>query len=276
MSVGNEANKQMLFDLLKSIGTENKLVINEQELYNFVNKRCDYFHVNRFEFDFGNDLNAINKKIIEQGYNLIMGNQPKKTSQNTHQVKQMSKREMFDVGLANQEEQFKKMINPKQPKKIDFADGSEDFPIQNMERVMNQTLADRERELETITQKYSSNDKQKAQKWLNMEGDTPKIKIEQSSNIRLNNTITDLALLPKQQRDKIEKRVTFEVEDKRDNTLDDLFSKLKQKTPVSNDDIINKLETIISNQEKILKMFSTIKGEKGDTGANGMPGGILH
>ena len=269
MSVGNESNKQMLFDLLKSIGTDNKLVINEQELYNFVNKRCDYFHVNRFEFDFGNDLNAINKKIIEQGYNLIMGNQPKKTSQNTPQVKQMSKREMFDVGLANQEAQFKKMINPKQPKKIDFADGSEDFPIQNMERVMNQTLADRERELETIKQKYSSNDKQKAQKWLNMEGDTPKIKIEQSSNIRLNNTINV----------KPEKRVTFEVEDKVDNTLTDLFSKLKQKTPVSNDDIINKLETIISNQEKILKMFSTMKGEKGekgDTGATGMPGVILH
>ena len=100
MSVVNESNKQMLFDLLKSIGTDNKLVINEQELYNFVDKRCDYFHVNRFEFDFGNDLNAINKKIIEQGYNLIMGNQPKKTSQNTPQVKQMSKREMFDVGFC--------------------------------------------------------------------------------------------------------------------------------------------------------------------------------
>ena len=37
----------------------------------------------------------------------------------------------------NKEEQFKKMINPKKPKEIDFSDGSEDFPIQNLDQIMN-------------------------------------------------------------------------------------------------------------------------------------------
>ena len=266
MSVVSQSNQQMLFELLKSIGTDNQLQINEAALEQFIIQKCAYFHTNRFELDIGNNLNELNKKIVEQGYNFIMSNQPRQKV-TPKQAPQMSKREMFDVGLANQEAHLKKMINPKKPKKIDFSDGSEDFPIQNMERVMNQTLADRQRELESITQKYSVNDKQKAEKWLNMNENTPKIKIEQSSNIKLNNTID---VQP-------QKRVTFNVqESKPSNTLSNLFSKLKQKKPVSNDDIINKLDTIISNQEKIMKMFSTIKGEKGDVGATGMPGGILH
>tara|TARA_B100001250_G_C19641616_1_gene718541 strand:- start:5 stop:835 length:831 start_codon:yes stop_codon:yes gene_type:complete len=276
MSVVSQSNQQMLFELLKSISTDNQLQINERALEQFITQKCAYFHTNRFELDIGSNLNELNKKIVEQGYNFIMSNQPRQKV-TPKQSPQMSKREMFDVGLANQEAHLKKMINPKKPKKIDFSDGSEDFPIQNMERVMNQTLADRQRELDSITQKYSNNDKQKAEKWLNMNENTPKIKIERTTNIKLDNTITDLALLPKQQRDKIERRVTFDIqESKPPNALSSLFSKLKQKKPVSNDDIINKLDTIISNQEKIMKMFSTIKGEKGDVGATGMPGGILH
>ena len=161
-----------------------------------------------------------------------MSNQPRKNVA-PKQTPQMSKREMFDVGLANQEAHLKKMINPKKPKKIDFSDGSEDFPIQNMERVMNQTLEDRQRELESITQKYSNNDKQKAEKWLNMGETTPKIKIERTTNIKLDNTITDLALLPKQQRDKIERRVKFDIQESSPpSSLSNLFSKLKQKKPV--------------------------------------------
>ena len=266
MSVVSQSNQQMLFELLKSISTDNQLQINERALEQFITQKCAYFHTNRFELDIGSNLNELNKKIVEQGYNFIMSNQPRQKV-TPKQSPQMSKREMFDVGLANQEAHLKKMINPKKPKKIDFSDGSEDFPIQNMERVMNQTLADRQRELDSITQKYSNNDKQKAEKWLNMNENTPKIKIERTSNIKLDNTINV----------KPDKRVTFDIQESNPpNALSNLFSKLKQKKPVSNDDIINKLDTIISNQEKIIKMFSTIKGEKGDTGATGMPGGILH
>jgi hypothetical protein len=249
MSVVSQSNKQMLFDLLKSIGNDNNFVIDDNQLMNFITQKCGYFHANRFEFDFGNDLNEINKKIVEQGYNLIMSNQPRKAPQKTQtQQPQLSKREMFDAGLASQEEQFKKMINPKKPKEIDFSDGSEDFPMQNLDQIMNQTLADRQRELETITQKYSNSDKQKAQQWLNREEDTPRIKIEKSSNLKLDNTISI---------SNTDKRVRFEVNEKPKKGLNNLFSKLKQKTP--NSDIINKLDTIISNQEKILELLTSKK-----------------
>ena len=247
MSIVSQSNKQMLFDLLKSIGNDNNLVINDNTLMTFINQKCTYFHTNRFEFEFGTDLNEINKKIVEQGYNLIMSNQPRRGVKQQSQEPQLSRREMFDVGLANQEAQFKKMINPKKPKEIDFADGGEDFPIQNLDQIMNKTLADRQRELESITQKYSPGDKEKAQKWLNREEDsTPKIKIEKTSNLKLDNAIEVNR----------ERRVRFEVNEKpKPIGLNNLFSKLKQKKAVSNDDIINKLETIISNQEKIIKLL---------------------
>ena len=54
---------------------------------------------------------------------------------------------------------------------------------------MSQTLADRQKELESITQRYSNNDKEKAQKWLNRDDETPKIKIESNTNLVLDNAI---------------------------------------------------------------------------------------
>jgi len=246
MSIVNESNKEMLLELLKSIGAENNFLINDAQLIDFINQKCAYYHTNRYNFDFGRDLEEVNKKIIGESYNFIMSNQPRKQVVPQKQQPTLSKREMFEVGLANQEQQFKKMINPKKPKEIDFSDGSDDFPIQNLGQIMNQTLADREKELESITQRYSNNDKEKAQKWLNRENETPKIKIESGTNIVLDNTINV----------EKEKRVRFAIKEKpKPIGINSLFSKLKQKKEVTNNDIISKLDIIISNQEKILKMF---------------------
>ena len=106
MSIVETSNKKMLFELLKSIGTDNNFVINDNELIDFINKKCNYFHVNRYEFDFGSNLNAVNKKIVEDGYNFIMS---KQVRQNVPKIKneQLSKREIFDVGLASKEAQLK-------------------------------------------------------------------------------------------------------------------------------------------------------------------------
>jgi hypothetical protein len=236
MSVVSQTNKNMLFELMKSIGSENNLVINESALDNFITEKCGFFHANRFEF--GN-LNEVNKKIVEISYNYIMSNQPRQESKTKVVTPVLSKREAFDTGLASQESQFNEMINPKKPKDIDFTDGSKEFPIDNMVGVMNQTMADRQKELENITQKYSSNDKEKAQKWLNQSETTTKIKIEKSSNLVLD--------IPVHQ----EKRVRFEEPKKA--LVNNLFSKLKQK---GGDDIMNKLDIIISNQEKILNALN--------------------
>ncbi len=247
MSVQSDNNKQMLFDLLKSIGSDNNMKINDSELYNFINQQCNYFHINRIDLGYGNDLEGMNKKVVEGGYNFIMSNQ------NKPEVKveniQLSTREVFNKNLETQENQFKKMINPQKPKKIDFSDKGEDLPIQNLDIIMNQTLADRQKELESITQKYDAEDQEKAQKWLNRENETPKLKIE-NTNIKLDSTI------------KInkKKRVTFNINDddsKTNNNLTNFLSKLKQKPIVKNNDIISKLDIIISNQNEILKLLKS-------------------
>tara|TARA_B100001057_G_C22561940_1_gene837651 strand:+ start:55 stop:801 length:747 start_codon:yes stop_codon:yes gene_type:complete len=247
MSVQTDNNKQMLFELLKSIGSDNNMKINDSELYNFINGQCNYFHINRINLGLGNNLEAMNKKIVEGGYNFIMSNQTKPKLKVENQ--ELSRREVFDKSLATQESQFKQMINPQKPKKIDFSDKGEDLPIQNLDIIMNQTLADRQKELESITQKYNTEDQEKAQKWLNRENETPKLKIEKNTNINLDSAI------------KInKKRVSFNIDEnknKSNNNVSNFLSKLKQKPVIKNDDIIIKLDMIISNQNEILKLLKS-------------------
>lgn len=288
MSVVSEENMSMIHELMKTIINDNNLKPVD-DLPNFIKSKCAYFHTNRFEFG---SLNEINKKIVEMSYNFIMSNQsqnqPRQNVQSQGvQQQTIDKKKQFEMGLEAQKQSFDKMINPKKPKAIDFSDGSEDFPIENLDKIMNQTLADRQKELEKITQQYSQDDREKAKSWLNTkdpEENTPKIKIDNSSSVRLNNTI-DVSR---------EKRVRFTINEQptgsrntvisnnnysnktNDNdksTLMNLFSKLKTKqnkqtsqtnqqtittnpvTETSNIDIKNiesKLDTILSQQNEIL------------------------
>ena len=48
MSIVSQSNKQMLFDLLKSIGNDNNFVINDNTLMRFIEEKCAYFHSNEF------------------------------------------------------------------------------------------------------------------------------------------------------------------------------------------------------------------------------------
>ena len=295
MSVVSRENMSMIHELMKTIISDNNLKpVNE--LPNFIESKCAYFHANRFEFG---SLNEINKKIVEMSYNFIMSNQPRNQPRQTVQQQIIDKKQQFEMGLEAQKQSFDKMINPKKPKEIDFTDGGEDFPIENLDKIMNQTLADRQRELERITQQYSQDDREKAKTWLNTkesEESTPKIKIDNSSSLRLNNTI-DVSR---------EKRVRFTINEQSQETRNDvisnnsgsndkstlmnLFSKLKTKSSSNleaqsvtnsssqqqNIDIKNiesKLDTILSQQNEILtkqqEIFKYIellqKNEKDDS-----------
>jgi len=284
MSVVSRENMSMIHELMKTIINDNNLKpVNE--LPNFIESKCAYFHTNRFEFG---SINEINKKIVEMSYNFIMSSQPRNKPRQTVQQQTIDKKQQFETSLEAQKQSFDKMINPKKPKKIDFSDGSDDFPIENLDKIMNQTLADRQKELEKITQQYSQDDREKAKTWLNTkesEESTPKIRIDNNSSVRLNNTI-DVSR---------EKRVRFTINEQQEesrntvisnsdqtidssdsddkSTLMSLFSKLKTKqntqTPKTNEQTIttnpsiqttnikienieSKLDTILSQQNKIL------------------------
>ena len=225
----------MLCELLSDIVKDNNIGITDSNIITtFIDKQCAFFHTQRFEY---NSLNEINKKIIELSYNYLLslnvGLPVKKTD--------TSNKNNFEEKQKN----YSKLLNPIKPKEIDFADDGEDFPIKNLGVIMNQTLADRQKELERITGKYSNN--KQAQKWLNMEEDTKKIKIEKDSKINVESV--NIANLQKK-----EKRVRFQTDDN-NGGLNTLFSKLKKKTAITNDDIMENLKTIISNQEKIISLL---------------------
>ena len=124
----------------------------------------------------------------------------------------------------------------------------EDFPIGNLDSIMNQTLADRQKELEQITSGFSKSQQEEATKWLN-NGGTPKIKIL-DNEVELKNEVI-----------KPQKKVRFELTEKKEkNAVTSFLSKLKIKN--ENNDIIDKLDKIISNQEIIIKMLKKTEGDE--------------
>ena len=248
MSVVSNENKEMLWDLIIDICNDNSFQVNGEDLKNFLDGRCGYYHGQRFEFE-EYDLNKINKDIIGQCYNFILSNQQRKST-NTIKIQEpnMNKREMFEKNLAAKQKAFEAGINLKKPKEIDFSDGSEDFPIGNLDSIMNQTLADRQKELEQITSGFSKSQQEEATKWLN-NGGTPKIKIL-DNEVELKNEVI-----------KPQKKVRFELTEKKEkNAVTSFLSKLKIKN--ENNDIIEKLDKIISNQEIIIKMLKKTEGDE--------------
>ena len=243
MSVAAVENKQMLYDLMSTIIKDNKLgqIAN---LSNFIEEKCNYFHTQRFEFG---SINTMNKKIVELCYNHIMSNQPNHKVTASTNMPTLTKREIFDKSLKVQTKNFNNMIKPKKPKEIDFADGSKDFPMDNLGIIMNQTLADREKELSMITNQYTKSDKEEAQKWLNNkteEGNTPKITIDRGSDVHISHENIGTK----------KRRVRFNIEEKSQTLgLEGFLSKLKKKSVQKT--IEEKIDLIITNQNKILALL---------------------
>ena len=250
MSVVSNENKEMLWDLIIDICNDNSFQVNGEELKQFLDGRCGYYHGQRFEFPNFN-LNDINKEIIGQCYNFILSKQKNMRMNNSSKIQEpLNKRELFNKNLAEKQKAFEDGISLKKPKEIDFSDGSDDFPIGNLDVIMNQTLADRQKELEQITSKYSKSEKEEATRWLN-NGETPKIKI--LDNVSVENQVI-----------KPPKKVRFEVKESEEkNAVTNFFSKLKTKKE-NNNDIIEKLDIIISNQEKMLKLLQKREEDEKD------------
>ena len=76
MSVVSNENKEMLWDLIIDICNDNSFKVNGEELKQFLDGKCGYYHGQRFEFPNYN-LNDINKQIIGQCYNFILSKRAK-------------------------------------------------------------------------------------------------------------------------------------------------------------------------------------------------------
>ena len=103
------------------------------------------------------------------------------------------------------------------------------MPAADLNKLLGQTLQDREKELESIQNKYNKNGIEDATSWL---------KLNESK---------------KEKKD--ERKVTFNIEETSDNKgVNELLSKLK---PIENneDKIFNMLNTILNKQDEILDLL---------------------
>lgn len=289
MSVTSDENKEMLFGLFNDIENENAIKLNDTEkndLHIFISRQCEYLHNKRFDFT---NINEINKKIIDNSfsyYNKIIDykkNLLKNQSQNQNQNINLSvptsipinKKESINKAFQQQKNDFESHIKPKQDE-IDFTEPNKDEPISNLDFIMSQTLADREKELNAITQQYSQGNN--AKKWLEttstQDGEIEKLKIDNGSNVKLE--IKPI--------NKPKKKVTFH-DDKQISKFEmaSFLSKLKKKKETAekpniiikgrvgkkpeifestidkNQIILDKLNIIILNQENIFKQLNEIK-----------------
>ena len=234
--VKNE-NKGMLWGLLQDSnifdGIGNEKFTKVQELFedciryiNINNPTLSLLEKNKMTME------TMLKKISDEK------NKPKRNIQMIYKAEdiQHKREEEFIIKLKEQQDSMNMMMNPTKPKEVSFSDDSSgyDKPIgDEMDRLIAERLASRERELEipAITKE--------TEVWLNTNAN--------NANISLN-----------------EKKVSFNINPinstTNENTIQNsIFNKLKRKTnDIQSNDIQSKVKTLhettnIQNEIKILK-----------------------
>jgi len=232
MSVLNHANKQMLLELCSSNGINTV----DTEFQIFFDRLCINYNSNRLEY---NSTQEINKKILEECFyysqKIVEAKNEKKKeierpapvqqvySSGTTELKTLDSKDLriqkdgdFSLKLKSREEAFNSLINKPMPNQVTFEEKEQDVPSQNLDVLMKQSLADREKELQLI---LNNKGDKKAEEWLK----------------------------PVETSDKPQKKVSFNLEEPKNERQEvvNLLSKLKPKPkPVDS-----------SNQNNILISF---------------------
>jgi hypothetical protein len=162
-------NKEMIWGLLKE---QSKFPLNNQWRKFF---ELTFENVEKRQGTYP-DLVAMNKHLISiciEELNKFSINVPKTLLKSKSGIQNTFKQKQDDI---------KQMQNGYKPKDIDFSDKN-DQSYGNIHHLMNQTIADRQKELEKITTRFQSNSKE-AQKWLNRE-EHPKLSIDKETNKKI-------------------------------------------------------------------------------------------
>ena len=259
MSLVSTENMNLLLEVLTE-GNTNKS--SQNKLKSFVLNRTNYYHRNRLKYG---SMRDVNKKIIAEGFNYMKQQQVSYNNPNDLSQIHSKKGNDFDLRLKEHETNFNTMINGNKPNEIDFSDNLEEeeaIPPNNMEYIVNQTLADREKELNRITTAYNV-DEAKTSEWLNTKETSIKLNISESVPL---NDVKNIK----------PKRVTFQdnpnnksnnkSNNNSNNTIinSNVVEEIKsfiveQKINDINNKILERLDIIEKNQRLLLKHFNLIK-----------------
>lgn len=240
MSFNSNENRQLLLQLLK----HNPIYLNSPDFFmaNF-NNIIETINNNNTSYT---SLMHMNKTVIK---NISELNVQLPTAK-----KELSKSELFQQRLSMHEQNFTETINLKKPTEIDFSDKLDDDDIKDID----ETMLQREKELKEIMGKYNNDN---VSNWLTSQEtrDNPvTLKIKDDKSIIIN-TI-DL-----EQKEK--KQVRFDITEKKTESIQNLFGKLKKKSNQANEhditqtieELKQEIEYIKNNQnliiEKLDKLF---------------------
>lgn len=269
MSINSNENKKMLWDLLSPTFPENLSI--HQRMKQFIDDISTTLHRDRFKYK--SNIMQMNKILLSESKKYLTKciQESNHNQKNIQRAGQMQERSMvnsrnydkfttkkehtttFEKRLRDKQEKFNQLIDGKKPKEIDFSDKM-DKPISTMNSLIDSTLAEREKELSSITSKYNKKD---VEKWLQNGGNIEST----STNISIKNEIKGILKPIEIGKEESQKRVTFEVKEKTSNEktpaqeTTTFFSRLKQRSNSSDREL---LQQIIENQKTLMEQNSTI------------------
>ena len=274
MSINEQSNINLLIGILES--EFNKQSIRHEKFVDFFNNKLKDYHERRFNYT---NLEEMNKHMVSDCYQYI-SHQNREIEKDTIVLKTQSASHTFQTPSNNIKQQqfndsndglfdtYKKqydtLLNPKKPNKIDFSDTIEDQPIQNIGSIVNQTLEDRQKELERITNTYSETPPD----WANppiqdnntfKETQPMKLVIEDSVPTKITPQPKISNSILKTAQPSSFKKVTFDMKSSTDtkfqdksqvNTVDKLLSKLKSKPQDTSNQSLSNMKHSMPELEK--------------------------
>ena len=254
----NNENKEMILEVIDS-QYRNYNIKQNQGFMGFYNNIYKYYQRNQGEY---NSIQEVNKKVVQESIGFIKknitryatnannndnyySNQPRQDPISLKQIDATDLRyvkdDKFEIKLKKREDDFTGLMNRGKPDEIDFTfNKDEELPAESLNKILGQTLADREKELANITNTYNTNGVQDAAKWL---------KINEDNKEKGRKKLKD------------DKKVSFNLT--QDNAVNTLLSKLKptENNEENKEDFIGILNTILNKQDEILNLLKNIKKE---------------
>ena len=246
-------NKELVLNVLKGMNTNTQTT----EFQTYFDSIYNYYITHK-QTTFKNRTD-MNKAIIDECYNWLNNNSQ---SSNKTNVKKKVKLEtvdldnlrhkkdgQFEMKLKRREKQFSSLINKPAPKEIDFSMNSKDFPINNndsnfptedLTRLLNQSMEDRQLELQQL---QSTKPSAETLKWLNQE------EKEENKNLETEKKNKKVSF-----NDELSVKTILNTLSQNIDVIDD--DSIIDNSNIDNSNILNILNEILENQKKIIKLIS--------------------
>jgi hypothetical protein len=279
----NEENMNLLWEIIYDLHiTNNNSNINEKLLYNIkqdflqkINNFTEVIKKNKTNID----LLGLNKIFISNYVKSITNNSEKYENKNskveidrtlsvepkqkpepepepeliTFEEIQKNKRSIFSEGLKLKKKEFEESIKIKVPEIPDFKFDNPDKPISEMEKLISETLAQRNFDIEQIQNQYTTT--KDAEKWLQPKETSIKVEnefLQKPLNVNVND---ESVISEKEKHVTWGDNITFDVKEK----MPEIYSKLKFKTSEKQETQINEKINENTQKDDITKIQEDVK-----------------